>query len=131
MSECPTGPIHECFEKLGDPRVEHLCDHKLLDIVVLTICAVICGANHWTDVELYGHSKESWLRGFLELKNGIPSHDTIGSVFSRLDPDEFRTCFVEWVKTVTQPLPAKAGRLGLRLEVAGPGSSRCRSAEAG
>jgi predicted transposase YbfD/YdcC len=100
MSECPTGPILECFENLEDPRVEHLCDHKLLDIVVLTICAVICGANYWTDEEMYGHAKESWLRGFLELTNGVPSHDTIGSVFARLDPNEFRTCFVEWVKTV-------------------------------
>ena len=101
MSGHPSGPIMECFRDLEDPRVEYLCDHKLLDIVVLTICAVICSANHWTDVETFGRAKESWLRTFLELRNGIPSHDTIGDVFARLDPDQFRACFLDWVRTIS------------------------------
>ena len=100
MPSDPSGPIFECFQNLEDPRTEYLVDHKLIDIVVLTICAVICGADHWTEVELFGNSKEKWLRTFLELPYGIPSHDTIGTLFSRLDADQFRACFLEWVETV-------------------------------
>jgi predicted transposase YbfD/YdcC len=98
MSEHPAGPIFECFQCLEDPRDENLIDHKLLDIVVLTVCAVVSGANHWTEVESFGHAKEKWLRSFLELPHGIPSHDTIGDLFSRLDPEQFRACFLDWVK---------------------------------
>jgi len=100
MSSDPSGPIFECFQSLEDPRTEYLVDHKLIDIIVLTICAVICGADHWTEVEVYGQAKEEWLRTFLELPYGIPSHDTIGTLFSRLDADQFRACFLEWVEAV-------------------------------
>jgi predicted transposase YbfD/YdcC len=102
MSTHPTGPLIECFKELKDPRVEYLCDHRLLDIVVLTICAVICGANTWTDVELFGQAKKAWLTKFLELPNGIPSHDTIGNVFARLDPEQFRACFTNWVLLINE-----------------------------
>ncbi len=100
MSDHPVGPIFESFANLEDPRVEYLVDHKLMDIVILTICAVICGADHWTEVELFGKSKETWLRTFLEFPYGIPSHDTIGGLFARLDADQFRACFLEWVETI-------------------------------
>jgi predicted transposase YbfD/YdcC len=100
MSEHPSGPLFECFQNLDDPRVVDLVRHKLLDIVAMTICAVICGADGWTDVATFGEAKESWLRSFLELPNGIPSHDTIGDVFARLDPDQFRACFMDWVRMV-------------------------------
>lgn len=100
MAEHPSGPLLECFQDLTDPRAEHLVNHNLIDIIVLAICAVICGANYWTDVELFGRAKEHWLRTFLELPHGIPSHDTIGDLFARLDPDQFRACFMDWVKTI-------------------------------
>ena len=102
MSDHASGPIIECFQKLEDPRVEYLVEHKLLDIVVLTICAVICGADHWTDVEVFGRAKEKWLRSFLALPHGIPSHDTIGDLFARLDADQFRACFLDWVGTICE-----------------------------
>ena len=92
--------ISEHFAGLEDPRVEHLSDHKLIDIIIIAICAVICGAEGWTDVELFGNERLEWLRQFLELEHGIPSHDTFGRVFARLDPVEFEQGFLSWVAAV-------------------------------
>jgi predicted transposase YbfD/YdcC len=90
----------EHFQSLEDPRAENLLEHKLLDIIGLTICAVICGADTWVDIEEYGKAKEEWLKGFLELANGIPSHDTIARLFAALDPEKLQECFVSWVKAL-------------------------------
>lgn len=100
-------PIVQYFRNIADPRVERTKDHKLIDILVITICAVICGANHWTEVAAFGKAKESWLGSFLELDNGIPSHDTFGRVFARLDPKRFQESFVSWMKGVSKVLPAE------------------------
>lgn len=94
--------IDEHFAGLEDPRAEHLNDHKLLDIITIAICAVICGAEGWTDVELFGNERLAWLRQFLALEQGIPSHDTFGRVFARLDPVQFEQCFLSWVGAVFQ-----------------------------
>lgn len=94
--------LAEHFGSLKDPRAEHLIDHKLLEIILIAICAVICGAETWTDVELFGTERLEWLRQFMELGNGIPSHDTFGRVFARLDPEQFQACFISWVKAVFQ-----------------------------
>lgn len=88
------------FESLEDPRTEYLITHQLVDIIALTICAVICGAQGWEDIEAYGHSKQEWLKTFLALPNGIPSHDTISRIFARLDPSQLQECFVSWVREV-------------------------------
>jgi len=93
------GAIAEHFSELEDPRW-HNKRHKLLDIVVIAICAVICGADSWEDIELFGQSKEEWLKGFLELPHGIPSHDTFRRVFAVLDTEQFQICFVEWIQAV-------------------------------
>jgi predicted transposase YbfD/YdcC len=85
------------FNQLEDPRIERNKEHRLLDIVGLSICAAICGADSWTDVECFGKAKEPWLRTFLGLEKGIPSHDTIGRVFAALDPGVFQACFQQWV----------------------------------
>jgi predicted transposase YbfD/YdcC len=77
-----------------------LVEHRLIDIIGLTLCAVICGADSWVDIAAYGRAKEDWLRRFLALPNGIPSHDTIARLFAALDPEAFQRCFVEWVKAI-------------------------------
>jgi predicted transposase YbfD/YdcC len=94
--------LTEHFAALEDPRAEHLIEHSLIEIVLVAICGVICGAETWTDIELFGHERQDWLKQFLELKNGIPSHDTFGRVFARIDPDQFQLCFASWVQAVFQ-----------------------------
>lgn len=97
----PSGKaIGEYFSLLTDPRIVNKSDHKLLDIITITICAVICGADTFTEIEEYAIAKYDWFNGFLELPNGIPSHDTFGRVFSLLNPEEFQNCFQQWIKTV-------------------------------
>ena len=92
--------IMACFASLEDPRIERSKRHKLLDIIAIAICTTICGADSWVFVELFGRSKEEWFRTFLELPGGIPSHDTFGEVFSRIDPEQFQSCFMEWTRQV-------------------------------
>lgn len=94
----------ESFEGLTDPRNPDDISHKLIDIIVITILAMLCGANTWNDIELFGKSKLIWLRTFLELPNGIPSHDTFNRVFSSLNPNEFHQCFMEWVSILHEKI---------------------------
>ena len=76
--------IADAFGDLEDPRVVGRTDHKLHDIIAIAICAIISGAEGWTAVEVFGETRERWLRQFLELPNGIPTHDTFGRVFGQL-----------------------------------------------
>ncbi len=96
------------FNELVDPRMDRTKLHSLGDILAITICAVICGADEWTEVELFGKARLKWFRTFLELPNGIPSHDTFGRVFSRLDPVQLEQCFSKWIATLAQ---ASGGKL--------------------
>ena len=90
--------LFSAFKALKDPRTErHSSRHLLSDILVLTILAVICGADNWVAVEQFGELKKDWLRLFLKLPHGIPSHDTIGNLFSRLDPKQLQDCFLRWI----------------------------------
>lgn len=93
------------FKDLTDPRREQGKRHQLLDIITIAICAVVCGADYWVEVERYGHAKYDWLKILLALPHGIPSHDTFGDVFERLNPDEFEAGFVSWVQSIVQRLP--------------------------
>ncbi len=99
MAALPTS-ISEHFATLTDPRDDRGKEHLLVDILTITLCAVTCGADDWVAVATFGETKEPWLRTFLALPNGIPSHDTFGRVFRLLDPDELRRCFLGWVRTV-------------------------------
>jgi predicted transposase YbfD/YdcC len=101
MEETPTAAITAHFSDLHDPRDKNK-RHRLLDIVIIAICAAICGADSWEDVELFGDAKHSWFKVFLELPHGIPSHDTFGRVFALLDPEQFQTSFVEWIQAVEE-----------------------------
>jgi predicted transposase YbfD/YdcC len=92
--------IEKHFGQITDPRVDRTKEHKLVDIIAIALCAVICGAENWVDIELYGNSKLAWLTTFLELPHGIPSHDTFGRVFRRIDAQEFQKVFFEWVIAV-------------------------------
>lgn len=98
----PTNSVLSHFEGLEDPRTPYLIEHRLVDMVALTICAVICGAESWVDIEAYGQSKAEWLSTFLALPHGIPSHDTISRLFAQLDPEQLQGCFLSWIQSVAQ-----------------------------
>jgi predicted transposase YbfD/YdcC len=94
--------LEKHFEALEDPRCASRIEHDLMDIVLITICAVICGAEDWGEVAEYGLAKQSWLARFLALPNGIPSHDTFNRLFARIRPEQLQQCFLNWVQAVYQ-----------------------------
>lgn len=98
----PRITIAEHFHNIDDPRIERRKLHKLIDIITISICAVICGAETWSDLELFGSSKYSFFQQFLELPNGIPSHDTFARVFARLNPEQFQQSFINWIQSISK-----------------------------
>jgi predicted transposase YbfD/YdcC len=103
----PALAIQTHFAALQDPRIERTRLHDLMDIIVIAICAVLCGAEGWEDIAKYGRAKEAWLRTFLHLPNGIPSHDTFRRVFCLLDPCAFHECFQRWIDALSAGLGLK------------------------
>ena len=91
------------FEAIEDPRCDWKVEHRLVDILVIAVCAVVGEAESFEDIALYGRCKQDWLRGILELRGGIPSHDTFRRVLTLIDPDRFEDCFLDWVRAVFQP----------------------------
>jgi predicted transposase YbfD/YdcC len=98
----PKITIADHFAQMSDPRIDRTKRHKLIDILTIAICAVICGADSWVAIETYGCAKSEWLKTFLELANGIPSHDTFARVFAQINPQEFQECFLNWMKSITK-----------------------------
>lgn len=96
MKSPSTGSILHHFASIPDPRINRRKLHKLSDIFFITLCAVICGADDWVAIELFGKSKETWFTRVLKLTNGIPSHDTFGNVFAAIDTEQFSQCFSRW-----------------------------------
>ena len=101
MPELRPATLQEHFAEVTDPRVERGKLHLLVDILVIALCAVICGADTWVEMEAYGKAKYDWLKEFLALPNGIPSHDTFARVLARLKPEEFQRCFLHWIRAVS------------------------------
>jgi hypothetical protein len=89
-----------CFRSVDDPRVQGRSKHLFVDIIVLSICAILCGAEGISEIEEFGLQKEPWLRRYLKLPNGIPSHDTIARVLSLVDPAAMELAFSDWVQNV-------------------------------
>ena len=96
----PTSSLEQYFGELPDPREGQNVQHPLLSILSIAICAVICGADNWVDVEMFGQAKQGWFEKFLKLPHGIPSHDTFGRVFRHINPEAFESCFSEWTQAL-------------------------------
>jgi predicted transposase YbfD/YdcC len=90
------------FADLEDPRVSRSKRHPLVNVLVIGLCAVICGARHFTEMEEFGHNKRKWLAKILDLKHGIPSHDVFNAVFACLKPEQFEACLLNWITTLHQ-----------------------------
>ena len=100
----PADSLIDHFSELPDPRIDRHKAHRLTDILVIAICGAICGADGWVAMAEFGQAKQDWLKTFLALPNGIPSHDTFGRVFARLSPEHFQDCFSAWIESVMQQI---------------------------
>ena len=107
MSSTFVRNIYKHFESLSDPRVQRQTNHPLGDLLFITICALICDAGSWVDVEQFSRTKERWLRKYVPLTNGIPSHDTLGRVFAMLDGDDFQACLKSFASELIASLKGK------------------------
>jgi len=105
--KAPRGLLR-ALNEVPDPRMDRTKHHSVQDILAIAICAVISGAEGWTHVAMFGRSKIKWFKTFLALPNGIPSHDTFGRVFAKLDPMAFEECFMKWITALAT---ASQGRL--------------------
>ena len=97
----------EGFMTISDPRSEKGRKHPLVNILVIAVCAVICGADNWVEIEDWANAKREWLETFLDLTNGVPSHDTFGRVFAILSPDEFQETFIKWARNLVVDVEGK------------------------
>ena len=100
------------FESVNDPRVEGRCVHKLIDIIIISMCGILSGVESWVEMEDFGNVRKEWFEQFLELTNGIPSHDTFARVFSIIDASEFEKCFIDWCESIS-------GKISKRLSFDG------------
>ena len=107
---CSSSGLLDYLADIPDPRIERCRAHRLIDILMIAVCGALCGADNWVAIAEFGRSKADWLKTFLALPNGIPSHDTFGRVFARISPWYFQDCFAAWVQSLT-PRLADEGEL--------------------
>ena len=105
MSDLPAIHLIDHFSQIPDPRLDRKKRHLLIDILVISICGAICGADDWVAIEAFGRAKYDWFKTFLRLPHGIPSHDTFGRVFWLISPAAFQECYSQWIQAVIQQLP--------------------------
>ena len=105
MEKHPPFALITILRELPDPRVERTKLHRLEDILVIAICALLCGADSFEDMEVFGDAKEEWFRTFLELPHGVPSHDTFNRLFAALDPEQFLESFMKWTQSLRKAVP--------------------------
>jgi predicted transposase YbfD/YdcC len=115
------------FSQMKDPRINRTKFHHIDDILFISIAAVLSGAETWNEIEYYGKMKQSWLKTFLKLPNGIPSHDTFNRFFSILDGDEFEKCFLEWIKSLQKSTNGEIVSLDGKT-IRGSRNQNCKSA---
>lgn len=108
--------LETCFSDLPDPRVQGRWDHKLMDILIIAVCAALCGADSWVRVETVARAKEAWFRQFLKLGHGIPSHDTFGDVVAKIDSEAFQVGFIRWVESVFRVTKGQAAAINAARE---------------
>lgn len=119
MEEVNLRDLETIFAQVEDPRVERTKAHYLRDIIIIAICGVICGAEGWVEIEEFGKAKEAWFTELLDLPNRIPSHDTFGRVFARIDPKQFEASFLEWVQGISKTVKGVIAIDGKTLRVCG------------
>lgn len=99
--------LMDYLEALEDPRIDRTKKHALIDILIIAICAAICGAKTWIDIQDFGNAKKEWFETFLNLEHGVPSHDTFRRIFMILHPDDFLDVFIKWVESMTKDTDLK------------------------
>jgi predicted transposase YbfD/YdcC len=102
MNKTPVPPLMDYFKNIKDPRIERNKAYPLIEVIVITILAVMAFAEGWEDIETYGLAKQAWLKKFLPLRNGIPKHDVYRRVFNCLKPSAIEQCFIAWVRDIKQ-----------------------------
>lgn len=107
MQTLPVAALSEHFASLEDPRMDRTKLHPLLSVITIALCGVVCGAETWNEIAEFGEAMAGRFENFLNLPNGIPSHDTFNRVFSVLDPEQFRACFAQWMQAVATVLPTQ------------------------
>src|SRR5262245_1566536 len=112
------------FTELPDPRVDRTKKHRLDDILAIALCAVVCGADSFEEIERFGQAREQWLRRFLELPNGIPSHDTFNRVLAALDRTKFAACFGRWMADLCAATGLRPIAVDGKAVRAAPGDTR-------
>jgi predicted transposase YbfD/YdcC len=107
MQQHPKLSLVDHFKNIPDPRVTNRSDHDLIDVLVISICCLLCGGESFNDMEDFGEAKLDWFKSFLSLRSGVPSHDTFNRVFAAIDPKEFLQCFLSWTESLRQAVPGE------------------------